>query len=209
MIAPPRQREETKDRLPAPTIFFFFEGERNIIFSLPIAIEERSRRYLEDGQTIKIGVISDTHLSRPTEELAALMEGPFQGAEMILHAGDLTELAVLDAFSGRKVIAVCGNMDSAAVRQGVPGHRVFQAGLFTIGLIHGWGGPSGIEERIAREFKGVDCIVYGHTHQPSRREREGVFFFNPGFFGGGLGVSPGSVGLLKLGDSISAEIIYL
>jgi hypothetical protein len=26
--------EETKAGLPAPTIFFFFEGERNIIFSL-------------------------------------------------------------------------------------------------------------------------------------------------------------------------------
>jgi uncharacterized protein len=158
---------------------------------------------------MKIGVLSDTHLSRPTEELAALMEGPFQGTEMILHAGDLTELAVLEAFSDQKVIAVSGNMDSAAVRQGVPGHRVFQAGPFKVGLIHGWGGPSGIEERIAREFSGVDCIVYGHTHQPSRREREGVFFFNPGSFGRGLGMTPRSVGLLNLGDSISAEIIYL
>ena len=158
---------------------------------------------------MKIGVLSDTHLSRPTEELAALMEGPFQGTEMILHAGDLTELTVLDAFPEKKVIAVCGNMDSAAVRQGVPGQRVFQVGPFKIGLIHGWGGPSGIEERIAREFSGVDCIVYGHTHQASWREREGVFFFNPGSFGGKLGMTLRSVGLLNLGDSISAEIIYL
>jgi uncharacterized protein len=158
---------------------------------------------------IKIGVISDTHLSRPTDELAALAQGPFQGAEMILHAGDLIELPVLEAFSGKEVIAVCGNMDSVAVRRGIPGHRVFRAGPFHIGLIHGWGGPSGIEERIAREFKGVDCIVYGHTHQPSQREREGIFFFNPGSFKGGSGTIPRSVGLLKLEDSISAEIIYL
>ncbi len=158
---------------------------------------------------INIGVISDTHLSRPTEELAALAEGPFRGVEMILHAGDLTELAVLEAFPGKKMVAVCGNMDSAAVRLDFPAHRVFQAGSFKIGLIHGWGGPSGIEERIAREFDGADCIVYGHTHQPARREREGVIFFNPGSFGRGLGMSPKSVGLLKVGDSISTEIIYL
>ena len=158
---------------------------------------------------IKIGVISDTHMQRPTEELMALVDGPFQGAEMILHAGDMTELTILEPFSGKKVIAVCGNMDSAAVRQGLPGHRVFQAGPFRIGLVHGWGGPSGIEERIAREFEGVDCIVYGHTHQPSQRELEGVLFFNPGSFGGGLAMSPRSVGLLNLGGSISAEIIYL
>lgn len=164
---------------------------------------------MDDGKVIKIGVISDTHLRRPTEELAALLEGPFQGAELILHAGDMTELTVLDAFPGKKVIAVCGNMDSEAVRQGLPGRRVLGAGPFKIGLIHGWGGPSGIEERIAREFNGVDCIVYGHTHQPSQREREGVLFFNPGSFGGGLGMTPRSVGLLNLGESISAEIIYL
>jgi putative phosphoesterase len=137
------------------------------------------------------------------------MEGAFREAETILHAGDLTEISVLDAFPGRKMIAVCGNMDSAAVRREIPGCRVFQAGPFKIGLIHGWGGPSGIEERIAREFNGVDCIVYGHTHQPSRREREGIFLFNPGSFGSGRGTTPKSVGLLKLADSISAEIIYL
>jgi putative phosphoesterase len=55
----------------------------------------------------------------------------------------------------------------------------------------------------------VDCIVYGHTHQPSQGEREGIFFFNPGSFNGGSGRTPRSVGLLKLEDSISAEIIYL
>ena len=164
---------------------------------------------MDEGKVTHIGVISDTHMNRPTEQLTALMDGPFRGVEMILHAGDMTELTILEAFSGKKVMAVCGNMDSAAVRQGLPGHRVFRAGFFRIGLIHGWGGPLGIEERIAREFNGVDCIVYGHTHQPSQREREGVFFFNPGSFGGGLGMSPRSVGLLNLGDSISAEIIYI
>ena len=158
---------------------------------------------------ITIGVLADTHLDRPDEEMAALMEGPFREAEMIFHAGDLTELGVLDAFPGAKVMAVCGNMDSPAVRRAIPGQRVLEAGGFRIGLIHGWGGPAGIEERIAKEFSGVDCIVYGHTHEPSRREREGVLFFNPGSFGRGRGTNPRSVGLLRLGDSISAEIIYL
>jgi putative phosphoesterase len=158
---------------------------------------------------IKIGVISDTHLSCPTEELEDLMDGPFKEVDMILHAGDMTELKVLDSFSGKKVVAVCGNMDSSTVRKEFPAHRVFDAGSFKIGLIHGWGGPRGIEERIAREFGAVDCIVYGHTHHPSRGEREGVFFFNPGAFGGGLGSNPKSVGVLTLGEAIAAEIIYL
>ena len=61
--------------------------------------EEKGTRNKE--KLIKIGVISDTHLSRPTKELEALVTGPFKDAEMILHAGDMTELRVLDAFSGK------------------------------------------------------------------------------------------------------------
>ena len=154
-------------------------------------------------------MISDTHLGQPTEELKALLRGPFKGVETILHAGDLTELAVLEAFAGKNILAVCGNMDAQSARKQLPTHRVFQVGKFTIGLAHGWGGPQGIEERMAKEFGKVDCIVYGHTHTPSQTEREGIFFFNPGAFDGGKGWSPGSVGILNLGEAISGQIIHL
>ena len=40
------------------------------------------------------------------------------------------ELKVLDSFSGKKVVAVCGNMDSSTVRKEFPAHRVFDAGSF-------------------------------------------------------------------------------
>ncbi len=158
---------------------------------------------------IRIGVISDTHLSQPTEELKALLQGFFKEVETILHAGDLTELAVLEAFAGKNLLAVCGNMDTQSVRKQLPTHRVFQAGKFTIGLAHGWGGPQGIEERMAKEFGKVDCIVYGHTHTPSQTERGGIFFFNPGAFDGRKGWSARSVGILNLGGGISGQIIHL
>ncbi len=158
---------------------------------------------------IRIGVISDTHMGQPTQELRALLQGSFREVETILHAGDLTELAVLEAFDGKNILAVCGNMDSPAARKQLPTHRVFQAGKFTIGLIHGWGGPQGIEGRIAKEFEKVDCIVYGHTHTPLQREMEEIVFFNPGSFAGRRGGSPRSVGILTLGEAISGQIIYL
>ena len=158
---------------------------------------------------IRIGVISDTHLGQPTQELKALLQGPFKEVEMILHAGDLTELAVLEAFAGKNILAVCGNMDSQAARKQFPTQRVFQAGKFTIGLVHGWGGPQGIEGRIAREFQNVDCIVYGHTHTSSQREMDGILFFNPGSFDGRRGGSPRNVGVLTLGETISGQIICL
>ncbi len=153
---------------------------------------------------MKIGVISDTHLHQMTPELAVVMNGPFRGVEMVLHAGDLTELEVLKAFSGVPLLAVCGNMDSPAARKQLPAKRVFQAGRFKIGLVHGWGGPWGMEERVAREFQGVDCIVYGHTHTPSCLKREGILFLNPGAFGAAAGSN--SLGVLEVGETLSGQI---
>lgn len=158
---------------------------------------------------MKIGIISDTHLTQATPDLIELGNGPFRDVEMILHAGDITELAVLQALAGRKVLAVCGNMDSPSVRRELPARQVFQAEKFKVGLIHGWGGPRGIEERIAREFEEVDCIVYGHTHVPAHMERGGIFFFNPGTFAGGWGPGSKTVGVLNLGDTPSGQIFYL
>ena len=158
---------------------------------------------------MKVGVISDTHLRQANRELEELMAGPFQDLEMILHAGDITELSVLEVFRGKEIRAVCGNMDSPAVRKKLPTQCTFQAGKFKIGLIHGWGGPQAIEERIRREFDEVDCIIYGHTHVASQVTRGGILFFNPGAFGGGFVTAKRSVGLLELGETISGEIVYL
>jgi putative phosphoesterase len=154
----------------------------------------------------RVGVISDTHLTQPTEELADLLRGPFRDAAVILHAGDITEMAVLDAFAEKEVIAVCGNMDSPIVRGRLPAKRIWKAGKFRIGLIHGWGEKQGVEERIRGEFEGIDCIVYGHTHAPASRRQDGVYYFNPGSFVGRLGVGGKSVGVLELGKTISGVI---
>jgi len=158
---------------------------------------------------MKVGVIADTHLRQATRDLEELMAGPFKDVEMVLHAGDITELAVLQPFEGKLIQAVCGNMDSPAVRRQLPTQRTIRVGNFKIGLTHGWGGPQGIEERIRREFDGVDCIIYGHTHVPAQVKREGILFFNPGAFGGGFVAGKKSVGLLDLGETMVGEIVYL
>lgn len=158
---------------------------------------------------IKIGVISDTHLKQPDKSLRELIQGPFQEVELIFHAGDITEIAVLNSFAGKEVVAVCGNMDSPEVRRQFPKQRVIQLGGFQIGLIHGWGAPNGIEERIKEEFPEVNCIVYGHTHAPAINWRGEILFFNPGSFAGGLFSAKKSVGLLQIDKTITGQIIYI
>ena len=157
----------------------------------------------------KIAVISDTHLTQPTQELADLLQGPFREIEVILHAGDITEMAVLNAFGEKEIIAVCGNMDSPSVRERLPEKRIWKAGKFRIGLIHGWGEKQGVERLIRGEFEGVDCIVFGHTHSPIARRQDGLYYINPGSFAGLFGVGGKSVGVLELGETISGGIYSL
>ncbi|MBW1895475.1 MAG: metallophosphoesterase family protein [Deltaproteobacteria bacterium] len=159
---------------------------------------------------MKIGVISDTHLSKPTSELAELPHTVFADVTMILHAGDLTELEVLEAFSDKEVIAVSGNMDSMDVRNQLLTERVLEIGGFRIGLTHGWGHPFGVPKKIADTFGDVDVIVYGHSHRPDNQIRNGILFFNPGAFSGGFPLTrKRSVGILTLEEQVSGEIIKL
>jgi uncharacterized protein len=159
---------------------------------------------------MKIGVISDTHMSRPTEALLSLVDGIFSDVSMILHAGDLTAISVLDAFAGKDVVAVCGNMDRGDVTQALPVKKIINVRGNRIGLIHGWGSPKGVEARIRGEFQDVEAIVYGHTHKASNTIKDGVLMFNPGAFSGTLLFKRHrSVGLLTVDDGIRGEIVHL
>ncbi len=157
---------------------------------------------------IKIGVLSDTHLAGPTDYFRAQVEACFAGVDIILHAGDLTELSVLDVFAGRQVHAVRGNMCSAAVYAALPEKKTIRAGRFTIGLIHGAGyGCNNIEDRLWHEFDAVDCIVYGHTHRPVCHKSGPVLFINPGSFtrAGRYGAA-GSYAVLEIDTALRGRI---
>ena len=157
---------------------------------------------------MKIGVISDTHLRGPDDRLLAIVRKYFHDADLILHAGDLVELRVLDAFGDKDVIAVCGNMDSSRVEDEIPLKRVLEIGRFRIGLIHGWGSPYDLEDRIRGEFEDVDCIVYGHSHYPANHIRQGVLFFNPGTAFDRRHDVSNTVGILEVGEeAITGRIV--
>jgi putative phosphoesterase len=107
-----------------------------------------------------------------------------------------------------EVLAVCGNMDDHMVANALPPKRVIEVGGMSIGLIHGWGSPHGLENRIRSEFDQVDCIVYGHSHRPANHLKDGVLFFNPGSASSSYRGS-GTVGLLEVGKHIRGKILEL
>jgi putative phosphoesterase len=156
---------------------------------------------------MKIGVISDTHLSEPHSEFKKAMETYFRDVEKILHAGDFVDMSVVEYLSGLKeLISVCGNMDSPEIRKAFPRKRIVELTGFKIGLIHGGGPPFGIESRIREEFTDVDAIVYGHTHTPANHRVNHLLFFNPGSPTRSF-VNRGTIGMLHVGEKIEGEII--
>ncbi len=159
--------------------------------------------------TMKIGVISDTHLNTFDDRLEKIVEDHFHDVDLVLHAGDIVDLELLDVFKGGEVYAVSGNMDHASVREIFPEKRIVEVEGRRIGLIHGWGSPHGLEEKILREFEDVECIVYGHTHRAVNEIKDGVLLFNPGSPTDRRFAKHNSVGILDIGKEIVGTIIYL
>lgn len=158
---------------------------------------------------MKIGVLSDTHLHNYSLELKRIVDKHFGDVDMVIHAGDIVEMEVLDAFLTKKIEAVAGNMDPASVRNHFPVKKIIKFGAFKIGLIHGWGSPVGLENRISNEFSEIDCLVYGHTHYPVNQVINGILFFNPGSATGKRFPKINTVGILEISERITGKIIEI
>jgi putative phosphoesterase len=151
---------------------------------------------------LKIGVISDTHLDRVSDEFKNIIERVFHDVDMIIHSGDMTSRAVYDYLSDWDLKAVRGNMDGFDLWD-LPVKRVEEIGGKRIGIIHGRGLPYGLSNLVFKEFQHVDIIVFGHSHVPFHKRKGNVEMFNPGAFKGFPGQA-GTVGLIE----IDREIIF-
>lgn len=151
---------------------------------------------------MKIAVLSDTHVHR-IEELHPEIIKTLTAVDLIVHAGDFVGVEVLEGLRRMgEVKAVRGNMDSVAVKEILPEKDVFVIGDKRVGLVHGWGAPMGIEERVRGLFDAVDIIIFGHSHWSKCEKIGDIFFFNPG---------PGfrSFGILTIEDDVKGEIIKI
>ncbi len=162
-----------------------------------------------EEKKIKVGVISDTHLEDYDDKMRRKVAEHFGDADIILHAGDMVDLRVLKIFGGKEIKAVCGNMDNYSVREKFLDHLLFEIKGFKFLLIHGWGSPWDIEERISAGFKDVNCIVYGHTHKPANHKKGNVLFFNPGSAVDRYFTSSKTMGILEIDKDIEGRIINI
>jgi uncharacterized protein len=147
-----------------------------------------------------IGVISDTHgLLRP-EAVAAL-----RGVEHILHAGDVGDIAILDAL--RKiapVTAIRGNVDVSGACAELPATDVVELGGRLFYLVH-----SVHDLDINPAAAGVAMVVSGHSHKASVQVRGGVIYFNPGSAGPRRFSLPVTLGFVTVEDGVEASVMDL
>lgn len=74
-----------------------------------------------DDVAAVIGLVSDTHIPQRWPDVPATIAGIFRGVDLILHAGDVGELWVLDRLSRiAPVIAVQGNDDTPDAHRQLP-----------------------------------------------------------------------------------------
>jgi putative phosphoesterase len=151
---------------------------------------------------VKIGVLSDTHATS-FAEIPSRIVRTLAEVDLIIHAGDFVVRDVLEGLKRLgEVKAVRGNMDSGELKRILPEKEVVVIEGKKVGIIHGWGAPDGIDERVGGVFENVDIIVYGHSHYSQNELKGGVLFFNPGR-------ARDSFGILTIGKEVRGEIINL
>jgi putative phosphoesterase len=133
------------------------------------------------------------------DRLAALPPALFevlQGVDLLLHAGDVGELWVLDRLAAlAPVVAVHGNDDTEDAQRELPYQQVIATAGQRIVLTHAHY-PDRAEELVSRRDDawgpkldrraafgrraGASIVVFGHTHVPMTHWHDGILLVNPG-----------------------------
>ena len=131
---------------------------------------------------MKIAVLADTHTRGFTRALPMGAWPYVESADHILHAGDVTDPALLDELKAfAPVTVVMGNCDALDIRDwGADEAAEVELGGVRIGMIHDSGLTKGRRERMRARFPDARVVVFGHSHMPVNEDVDGLLLFNPG-----------------------------
>ena len=131
---------------------------------------------------MRVVVLSDTHAPRRWKACPAPVAAHLRGADLILHAGDICTVEVLQELAQyAPVRAVLGNNDGPDVAAwGAQQTLQLDLGGLAVAMIHDSGQASGRLARMRRVFPAADLVVFGHSHIPLDQSDAGLRIFNPG-----------------------------
>ena len=160
----------------------------------------------------RVGVISDTHFPA-FPVLPEAIWTHFAEVELIIHAGDLSRLSVInDLETLAPVVAVQGNIEETEVVHSLPIKRELIVGGCRIGIVHILGNAKTRAQAARQEFPLACCVIFGHSHVPYNQEHDGQLLFNPGSATDRRKQPACSLGLLTIDDltqELRGEIILL
>lgn len=127
---------------------------------------------------MKVLVVSDTHRKNDTYLEVLEKNGP---VDMVIHCGDVegSEYLIKEA-AGCPVQMVMGNNDFFS---DLPREIEFKLGKYKIWVTHGHNYYVYMDNQIIKEDakgRGVDIVMYGHTHKPVVDTDGDVIAINPG-----------------------------
>lgn len=127
---------------------------------------------------MRILIVSDTH--RKNENYLALLK-KWKNVDMVIHCGDVEGSEYVISESAQcPVYMVSGNNDFFS---GLPREQEISIGKYKVWVTHGHHylvsmGPERIMQEA--EARGIDIVMFGHTHRPMLIQEDGVIALNPG-----------------------------
>lgn len=146
--------------------------------------------------TRRVGLIADTHMPQRWPDLPPRVRAILSGVDLILHAGDVGQLWVLDRLGEcAPVVAVHGNDETEEAAAALPYEQAVAVAGVRVLLCHSHR-PDPAAEAASRQADawepklrrraqqarrhGASVYVFGHTHVPMARRFDGVLLVNPG-----------------------------
>jgi len=129
-------------------------------------------------------LLADTHLPTRARALPEQCWAAVEEADLVVHAGDWVEPALLDELERRsaRLVGVHGNNDGAELRRRLPEvARATVAGV-RLAVVHETGDARRREARCDQLYgDDADLLVFGHSHIPwDTTTAGGLRLLNPG-----------------------------
>src|SRR6266511_1088940 len=132
---------------------------------------------------MRLVLTADTHVPKRAKDLPAALWRAIDAADVVVHAGDWVDVALLDAIEVRaaRLIGVVGNNDGPALSARLPEVARAELDGLKLAVVHETGPATGRERRCAHRFGDCDVLVFGHSHIPwDTVAPSGLRLLNPG-----------------------------
>ena len=131
----------------------------------------------------RLVLMADTHVPKRAKALPAELWAAVEQADLVVHAGDWVDVALLDELQTRskELVACYGNNDYGVLRERLPEVATVDVDGLRLAVVHETGSKERRERRCQELYGDHDVLVFGHSHIPwDTTTDQGLRLLNPG-----------------------------